>query len=99
MLTATVTEAKAQLSRLLARVRRGETVLITHRGRPVARLEPARGGEVAAAASIEHLVRTGVVRRGRAAKGAVLSLPPPKPKKGDARVLRALLDDRDEARV
>jgi prevent-host-death family protein len=41
MTRATVTEAKAQLSRLLRRVKRGERVTIYERGRPVAQLVPA----------------------------------------------------------
>lgn len=35
-----VHEAKTQLSRLLADVERGEEIVITSRGRPVARLAP-----------------------------------------------------------
>jgi prevent-host-death family protein len=38
----TVSEARAHLSRLIAAAERGETVTITRRGRPVARLVPAR---------------------------------------------------------
>ncbi len=41
MKRATVTEAKNGLSALLDRVKAGETILITDRGVPVARLEPA----------------------------------------------------------
>lgn len=37
-----VVEAKAGLSRLLARVKRGETVIICNRNRPVAELRPVR---------------------------------------------------------
>lgn len=40
MKRASVSEAKNGLSGLLGEVRRGETVLITHRGRPIARIEP-----------------------------------------------------------
>ena len=40
MKSASVSEAKNGLSALLDEVRRGETVLITHHGRPVARIEP-----------------------------------------------------------
>ena len=40
MKRASVSEAKNGLSGLLGDVRRGETVLITHRGKPVARIEP-----------------------------------------------------------
>lgn len=38
MKKATITEAKNQLSALVARVRHGETIVITDRGRPVALL-------------------------------------------------------------
>lgn len=40
MKTANIATAKNQLSRLLKRVKRGETILITDRNHPVARLEP-----------------------------------------------------------
>ena len=40
MKRASVSEAKNGLSGLLSEVRRGEAVLITHHGRPVARIEP-----------------------------------------------------------
>lgn len=57
-----VSKAKSGLTELLDEVRRGETVLITEGGNPVARLEPYEvsglvDDEVAAA-----LVRRGVVR-------------------------------------
>jgi len=38
--TVSVAETKAHLSELLARIERGEEVVITRRGRPVARLAP-----------------------------------------------------------
>ena len=38
-----VTEAKARLSEYLARVERGETVIICRRNKPVAELRPVRG--------------------------------------------------------
>lgn len=44
MTTASISEAKNQLSALLKRVQAGESVLITDRGVPVARLEPVRLG-------------------------------------------------------
>jgi len=40
MQRATITEAKVGLSKLLERVKAGETILIMDRGVPVARLEP-----------------------------------------------------------
>jgi len=42
METVTVVEAKAHLLELLARIERGEEIVVTRRGRPVARLTPVR---------------------------------------------------------
>ena len=42
MRTVSVTAAKAQLSRLLVQVERGEDVVITRQGKPVAKLMPYR---------------------------------------------------------
>jgi len=44
MKTATVREVQHRLSRVLARVRRGEVVTITKRGKAVAKLVPAAAG-------------------------------------------------------
>ena len=43
--TAAVTELKVQLSRYLSRVKAGEEILVTERGRPIARLAPVGAGE------------------------------------------------------
>jgi prevent-host-death family protein len=43
-------EAKMHLPALLDRVERGEEIIITRRGRPIARLVPAKTGHDAAAA-------------------------------------------------
>ncbi|MGH2382065.1 MAG: type II toxin-antitoxin system Phd/YefM family antitoxin [Candidatus Limnocylindria bacterium] len=63
MKTASVTEAKNQLSSLLDRVRAGESVLILDRGVPVARLGPVTG-ETDADARFTRLERAGLVRSG-----------------------------------
>jgi prevent-host-death family protein len=52
-----VRERKARLSAYLARVRAGETVVVTYRGRPVARWQPIPPSE--SPASIKHLVDSG----------------------------------------
>jgi prevent-host-death family protein len=44
MTTASISEAKNQLSALLKLVQAGQSILITDRGVPVARLEPVRLG-------------------------------------------------------
>ena len=61
-------ELKNRLGRYLARARRGETILVTDRGKPVARLAPARA-EAAPAQSLEELLdkleAEGMLQRGR----------------------------------
>jgi prevent-host-death family protein len=99
MKTATISEAKNHLSELLVRVKRGETVLILDRDRPVARLEPVgryEGADVDA--RLEELERRGVIRRPkrRPGKNLLATLPPAPQIKAD--VLAALLAERDEGR-
>jgi len=55
-----VTEAKNGLSRLLAEVAGGESVLIVHRGIPVARIEPYRTGILGDDQAAADLVRRGI---------------------------------------
>ncbi|HEX6693850.1 MAG TPA: type II toxin-antitoxin system prevent-host-death family antitoxin [Longimicrobiales bacterium] len=94
MKSASVAELKARLSEYLAAAKSGEEVVVTDRGRPVARLVPLHGRE-AADARLDGLVRSGLVR------------PPSKEPVRYARVsdaahdpegllLRALLSDREE---
>ena len=64
MRTATITEAKNQLSALIDRVRHGETVVITDRGRPVARLESVvTDASADPAGRLARLERRGLLRR------------------------------------
>ena len=60
MRRASVSEAKNTLSSLLSDVRRGEAVLITHRGKPVARIEPCRVDDLGPDQAAAELVRRGV---------------------------------------
>jgi prevent-host-death family protein len=91
MVTATITEAKNQLSALIDRVRGGESVLILDRGIPVARLESAIGdGD----GKIARLERAGVVRAARNPPATeLLSRTPPSPRPGVSAV-DALLEER-----
>ena len=66
MKSASVSEAKNGLSALLDEVRRGETVLITHHGKPVARLEPYQTLGLADDEAAAALVKRGVVSPPRA---------------------------------
>lgn len=55
-----VTEAKNGLSRLLAEVAGGESVLIVHRGTPVARIVPYQTGSLDDDQAAADLVRRGI---------------------------------------
>jgi prevent-host-death family protein len=99
MRTATITEAKNQLSALIDRVRHGETITITDRGRPVARLVSA----VTAAAEdsegrIARLERRGGLRRATLAPSRALILKPFPKRSKPSGVLDALLAERREER-
>ena len=55
-----VTEAKNGLSRLLAEVAGGESVLIVHRGTPVARIVPYQTGSLGDEQVASDLIRRGI---------------------------------------
>ena len=55
-----MTEAKNGLSRLLAEVGRGESVLIVHRGIPVARIEPCQTDVLGDDQAAVDLIRRGI---------------------------------------
>ena len=99
MKKASISETKNRLSELLERVRHGETILITDRNRPVARLEPvgsARPAEVEG--RLSRLERAGVLRLGRGGLvERIVSQPAPRPKKG-ASAVAALLEERASGR-
>ena len=61
MKPAKVSEVKAELSRFLARVKRGEEVVITERGRPIAKLVPIPPDEGPEMGRMRDLERRGVV--------------------------------------
>jgi prevent-host-death family protein len=54
-------EAKARLSELLARVRKGDVVTITHRGEPVAEVSPITRSENSNDKRLDELRRKGIV--------------------------------------
>ena len=77
MRRASITEAKNGLSALIDRVRAGESVLITDRGVPVARLEPM-ADYPDADGRIARLERAGLIRRGTGPVSLDQLGPPPK---------------------
>lgn len=66
MKRASVSEAKNGFSGLLTEVRRGESVLITHRGRPVARIEPCHAVGPDTEDAVSELLQRGVAAPPRA---------------------------------
>jgi prevent-host-death family protein len=97
MKTATITEAKNQLSALIDQVQAGETIVILERGRPVARLEP-----IAAYADptgrLARLERAGIIKVGTAPPPVDLMRQPPPKLANSASVLDALLEERRSGR-
>lgn len=97
MTTASVTEAKNNLSKLLKRVRHGESVLILDRNVPVARLEPlAAGSGEADEARLLELERRGLLKRGTGKLPKDFWTRRRPTLKGSA--VHALLEEREEAR-
>ena len=96
MTTATVSKLKASLSEYLRRVKAGEEVLVSERGRPIAKLVPVTGADTLPD-HVAEMARQGLARVGsRRLTRAFWGLPRPKDPKG--RVLRALLEEREQGR-
>ena len=97
MHTAAVSELKASLSQFLARVKAGDEVLVTERGRPVARLVPVAHATQGMPAHLLEMQRRGLVRIG------ATELPEdfwtlPRPKDETSTALKALLAERENGR-
>jgi prevent-host-death family protein len=94
--TTSVSELKARLSAFLDIVRQGDEVLVTDRGRPVARLAPVTGPRLEEGRR-EMLLRTGRLRPPRAAlpKNFWTRARPADPK---GHALAALLAERESGR-
>ena len=99
MKSASVSETKNGLSALLDEVRRGESVLITHHGRPVARIEPCDTTELTADEAAAALVKRGVVDPPRAALDVDQFLAAPVPRLAEGlSASRIVVAERDEGR-
>ena len=91
-----VARLKAQLSRYLDVAKHGEEVVITERGRPVAKLVALPAGERAESRR-ERLARAGLLILGTGRLRAALRKPP-RGRPVGAGVLRSLLEERAEGR-
>jgi prevent-host-death family protein len=97
MKTAAVSQLKASLSGYLLTVKAGEEVVVTDRGRPIAKLVPMAASD----AIPEHL--RSLEKKGIIAVGAGKKLPKgfwdlPRPKDSKGYALKALLEERREGR-
>ena len=95
MKTAAISVLKASLSEFLDRVRAGEEILITDRGKPIAKLVPLAYPSERKDARFQELVRAGMVREGsgKIPKGVFTRDIVADPK---AYARKALLDEREE---
>ena len=97
MTNATVSKLKSMLSAYLARVKAGDEVVVTERGRPIAKIVPIRKNSSLLSPHLEQLARSGKIRvgSGKLPKGFwKLTRPEDKIAAG----LKQLLDDRTEGR-
>jgi prevent-host-death family protein len=100
MKTATISETRKGLSALLDRVRHGESILITNRNQPIARLEPVRSAGDAGPDEerLARLERAGVIRRARRSRlEEIVRVPPPAPDLADD-IVAAVLAERRSGR-
>jgi prevent-host-death family protein len=96
MPTAAVSDLKARLSEYLKKVKGGTEILITDRGKPVARLVPVTRAGTAREA-LAHMEKQGLIKIGSGKLPKDFwSRPRPKDPKGS--VLGALLEERKEGR-
>lgn len=96
MPTVSVSHLKSRLSEYLAMVKEGGEVLVTERGKPIARLVPERPNRWDDE-RIAELRRKGVIRgRGEPLDEAFFKMPRGKDLEGA--VLEALLEEREEGR-
>ena len=97
MRTATISKLKASLSEYLVKVKAGEELIVTDRGKPVAKIVPMQRGDLVVPAHLLHLERQGGVRIGvgRLPDG-FLERRCPKDQQG--RGLGSLLEEREGSR-
>ncbi len=101
MKTATITNTKNHLSALLNYVRHGETIIITDRNRPIARICPTENDKITREDQLAILEKQGLLKRAEAKSSKKLSeiikTAPPQPKR-NASIIDSLLKERAEGR-
>ncbi|OLD40886.1 MAG: hypothetical protein AUI83_21655 [Armatimonadetes bacterium 13_1_40CM_3_65_7] len=97
MKSAAVAKLKASLSEYLARVKAGEEVIVTERGKPIAKIVPFGRAQAEVPAHVLELARAGLIRlgSGKLPKGFWKM---PRPADPTGAVLKALLEERESGR-
>ena len=95
MPTLSISELKATLSERIRHVKAGQTLVVTERGRPVARLVPYGSCDDEGELTLVELESAGLVRRGTGPLPARF-WEMPRPTDETCSVLRAVLDEREE---
>ncbi len=96
MRRASISELKTSLSEYLLGVKNGEEILVTERGRPIARLVPALNAERASDRK-NRLIRAGVLRAGSERLPSDL-WKPSSIRDPEGKVLQGLLEERRSGR-
>ena len=96
MKRASVSQLKTSLSAYLLGVKNGEEILVTERGRPIARLVPALDAEPATDRK-NRLIRAGILRAGSEKLSPDLCKPSPV-RDAEGRILQSLLEERRSGR-
>ena len=96
MKNARISELRDRLSEYLARVRKGETVIVYDRDTPIARIDPIPPAPKDIPEWVLEAERRGIATPPKIRDGAILPKPL-KPKK-PARLLEALLEERRSGR-
>jgi prevent-host-death family protein len=94
--TAAVAKLKAGLSEYLAMVKDGEEIIVTDRGKPIAKISPLKRNETDISVHLKRLEKAGLVRIGHAVSKDIFKLPRLSDKNGSA--LKALIDERENSR-
>ncbi|HBG05516.1 MAG: hypothetical protein A2075_04510 [Geobacteraceae bacterium GWC2_58_44] len=94
---ASVSELKASASEYLARVKAGEEVLVTDRGRPIAKIIPLRRNESDAEVKMAQLEVAGLARMGKGRLPEEFWLAE-SPTDKEGAVLAALISEREDDR-
>ncbi len=96
MRRASISTLKAKLSQYLDAVKAGEEILVTERGKPVARISPV-SGEARQEERLERMIRAGQLRPPRSSSPLRIDTLD-RPRDPEGRSLEALIEERSEGR-